>query len=137
MTKAAIHLAFFALATGALGCTFIARGPDDYRKDTRAVLEQRQADVKTCYDAALKADPGAKGIVAVKFKVEKETGKIVNAAIAADQTSAPAALGECVVKSLNGLVLDPPDKRDGEGTFVWDFQPGTAPAPVEAAPAAG
>jgi len=132
MTKAAVKLGFFALATSALGCSFMMRSPEDYRRDTRTVLEQRQAALVTCYDAARKSDPSAKGTVAVKFKIEKDTGKIMNAAVAADQTTAPAALGECVVSSLNGLVLAPPDHKDGEATFVWDFQPGAAPAPSPA-----
>ena len=57
----------------------------------------------------------------VKFTVKKEKGKIVNAKI--DPSSdAPEGLGQCVVKAIDGLALEPPDARDGDATFRWEFQ---------------
>ena len=103
------------------GCSFYARSADDYRKVTREVLETKNGDIKGCYDAALHKDPKLSGTVVVKFTVQSKTGKIINAKVD-PASSAPAGLGECVVKSLDGLAIDPPDKRDGDATFKWDFQ---------------
>lgn len=115
------------IALCAAGCSFHARDAEEYRKVTRELVETRNADVKACYDAALKESPKVQGTVIVNFKVEHETGKIVGATMDEVASSAPANLGECIVKSLDGLVLDPPDARDGQATFQWSFEIG-APA---------
>lgn len=103
------------------GCSFHARDADSYRKATRALLESRSADIKTCYDSELKKDPKVSGVVVVKFKVAKETGAISGAKVDPAST-APASLGDCVVKAIDGLALDPPDEREGDATFQWEFQ---------------
>lgn len=106
----------------ATGCEFHARDADSYRKATRALLETRNSDIKSCYDAELKKDPKVGGVVVVKFTVQKETGTISKAKVVEKKTTAPASLGECVVKAIDGLALDPPDERDGKATFQWEFQ---------------
>lgn len=113
-------VATFALLAG--GCEFHARDADAYRKATRELLETRNADIKACYDKALQGDSKVAGMVVVKFKVEAETGKVMDAKVVPEQTTAPAPLGECVVKALDALVLDPPDARDGDATFQWSFE---------------
>jgi hypothetical protein len=117
-----------AIAIGVVGCSFHARSPEDYRKVTRELLETRNADIQACYDAALKDNPKASGTVIVNFKVEAETGKVTAGAMDEVASSAPATLGECIVKALDGLVLDPPDARTGQATFQWSFEIGPAPA---------
>jgi hypothetical protein len=123
----------FSLAASsfALGCTFMARGPEDYRADTRAVVETRTADIQSCYDSALKADKKLAGSVIVHFTVEHETGAIKEASVLPEST-APESLGTCIVNALNGLTLDPPDERDGDATFVWEFRQAATPAPASA-----
>ena len=119
----------WALASSVLlatGCEFHARDADGYRKATRELLETRNASIQSCYDAALKGDDKVGGLVVVKFKVEAKTGKIVDAKVAPEQTTAPAALSECVVKSIADLVLDPPDEREGDATFQWSFEAKTS-----------
>jgi len=114
------------------GCSFAARSPEMYRDDTKAVLETKNNDIRACYDGVLKATPGVGGKVTVKFNVETEAGKFTNIAVDKPNTTAPADVADCVVKSINGLGVTPPDKREGEATFVWDF---AAPGPgVFAAP---
>jgi hypothetical protein len=109
------------LLCAATGCSFHARDAASYRKDTRALLSTKDADIKSCYDAELKKNPTVSGSVVVKFKVEKETGKITGAKL--DQaTNAPESLGQCVVNAIDGLSLQPPDARDGDATFLWQFQ---------------
>ena len=120
------NIALFTLLTVVAGCSFIARGEDQYRTDTRTLLETRNAQVKSCYDAALEASPNASGDVIVEFTVEKKTGTITNVTVA-DGSSAPAPLQDCVVKALEGLVLTPEDRRDGQATFTYTF---SAPAGV-------
>jgi hypothetical protein len=104
------------------GCSFAARTPEMYRDDTKAVLETKNNDIRACYDGVLKGTPGAGGKVTVKFNVETEAGKFTNIAVDKPNTTAPADVADCVVKSINGLGVTPPDKREGEATFVWDFQ---------------
>jgi hypothetical protein len=112
-----------ALGSLIVGCTFMARGPEDYKRDTRAVIESRNADIKACYDTALAQNQKLKGNVIVHFTVEKETGTIREASVLPEST-APASLGTCIVNALDGLALDPPDERDGDATFVWEFKNG-------------
>lgn len=113
-----------ALGVGSVGCQFIARGPDQYRDDTAALLDQKSGDIKACYDGALKSNKSLQGNVRVKFLVEAETGIIKNAAVDPAGTTAPQELTDCVVNSIQGLALDPADARDGDATFVWEFTVG-------------
>jgi hypothetical protein len=113
-----ISMLLFVVASG---CSFHARDADSYRKATRALLETRNPDIKTCYDSELKKDPKVAGVVVVKFTVQKETGAI-SAAKVDSASTAPATLADCVVKALDGLALDPPDERQGDATFQWEFQ---------------
>ncbi|MDD9934195.1 MAG: AgmX/PglI C-terminal domain-containing protein [Myxococcales bacterium] len=104
------------------GCSFHARDADSYRKVTRELVETRSADIKACYDAQLKDDRSAQGKVVVRFTVQAETGTVTDARVDEDASSAPASLGQCVVKALDGLTLDPPDARKGDATFTWAFE---------------
>jgi hypothetical protein len=105
----------------ASGCSFSARDASTYRKDTRALLATKDPDIKSCYDAELKKDPKVGGTVVVKFKVAKDTGKIGDVKVDKD-SSAPKSLSQCVVQAIDGLALQPPDARDGDATFRWEFQ---------------
>jgi hypothetical protein len=120
-----------ALLLGATACQFHARGPEDYEAETRALLETKNAELKSCYDQVLSQDKMAQGRVGVRFSVEPETGNIVNATVDPALTTAPEPLHQCVLNALNGLQLVPPDAREGQATFVFDFQAaGAAPAPA-------
>jgi hypothetical protein len=130
MTK---HIALIVLV-GAVGCTFIARDTETYRKDTRALIEERNGDIKSCYDTALAANPTQSGDVVVNFTVEKKTGNFTNVAVDPNATTAPEALSNCVLRALEGLKLTPEDQREGQATFTWRFS-AAGGAPVEAAPA--
>ena len=65
----------------ALGCSFHARSPDEYRDATEALLQTKNADVKLCYDEALKTNKDLSGDVTVHFKVEAETGKVFDVTV--------------------------------------------------------
>jgi hypothetical protein len=101
-------------------CQIYARSPEEYRTETRKVLETRSEQVKSCYDTVLKNDANAAGTVVVHFTVKEETGAITAAEVMPEST-APAELGQCIVQALEGLTLDPPDEREGDATFVWEF----------------
>lgn len=124
------------LAIGAAGCSFLARSPTRYRDDTVAVLAQAAGDIKGCYDGVLKTNGSAQGTVMVQFTVDKETGKLSGARADDKGTTAPAELSECVTKAIDGLTLSPPDAREGQATFVYQFEiaPRPAPAPTQPAP---
>ncbi len=120
MTKKLVFMAL--LASTLAGCKFTARAPEEYKSDTDKVIATKQADLKACYDEALKADKTAAGVVKVKFTVEPETGAFQNIAVDEEATTAPAALGDCVVKTLTGLKIDPPDAREGVVTWSYEFK---------------
>jgi hypothetical protein len=108
---------------GAVGCGAGARLPDQYKADTRTLLETRNGDIKACYDAALAQDKNLSGKVVVHFMVEAETGMVKEAAVLPEST-APETLSSCIVNAISGLTLDPPDINDGDATFMWEFQAG-------------
>lgn len=117
-------------ASFSMACSFVARGPDDYRSDTESLVSSKNADIKRCYDAALVNDANVGGDVVVNFTVEKKTGTILNPAVDTERTTAPAELGDCIVQAIDGLVLEPYDRRDGLATFSWSFK-ANPPPPAE------
>jgi hypothetical protein len=127
------------------GCSFMARGEDQYRQDTRAELEKHNAEIKSCYDNALAQDPNMSGTVVVNFSVEKKTGKFTQVSADPSQSTAPETLQNCVVNTIDGLVLMPEDRREGQATFSYVFNaqgmpmeaPGDVPFGDEAAPQEG
>jgi hypothetical protein len=107
---------------GSSGCSFMARGPEQYRDDTRSLLDSRQGQIKSCYDNALAQDQLVGGDVVVTFVVQKKTGDIADVLVAEGGTTAPSSLQECVVTALDGLQLTPEDQRDGIASFTYSFE---------------
>jgi hypothetical protein len=64
----------------------------------------------------------------VQFIVQKATGVIADPRVDPTRSSAPPALGQCVVKAIDGLALAPPDRNEGRATFTYEFKPVAAPA---------
>lgn len=112
-----------ALAMSAFGCSFHARSAEDYESDTTALLKTKEAQLKSCYDEVLKTNPQASGVVSVHFAVEAKTGEIKDATLDKEATTAPDALGQCVLDAIAGLKLEPPDQRTGKASFSYDFLP--------------
>ncbi len=137
-TLSILGLTALALST-TVACA--VRDAQMFSDDTTAVMVTRNPQIKACYDEVLTTDAAAAGNVVVAFTVEKKTGSIINPQIVPERTTAPEGLGQCVLNSINGLALDPPDQNEGAGVFTWTFQPnapieGTVEAtPEEAAPA--
>lgn len=126
MKKALASLATTTLLSTLLGgcsVSYHARSAEDYRQATRTLLETRQEQFRSCYERVIEADPEASGTVAVRFSVEEKTGKI-QSPVALPESSAPEPLRACVVESLEGLALDPPDQRKGDATMVFEFARG-------------
>jgi hypothetical protein len=116
-------LATLGVALGATtACQFHARSAEQYRDATQELLMSRQSQIQSCYDDVLKQDKAAQGMVKVNFTVQKDTGTIVDPAVDPNGTTAPQPLSDCVVNSINGLALTPPDARDGLATFVYEFK---------------
>ena len=111
---------WIAIACALGGCA--VRDAAMYRDDTRKLLEKKEPVLRQCYDAELQKDPQAGGKVIVSFTVQKDSGVIVDPKVDDLQSTPNRALRKCVVDSLQGLTLDPPDERDGEATFTWEFQ---------------
>ncbi len=119
VTGRVISLAGLAFAFG--GCSFVARSPDQYRDDTSNLLASKAPELNACFDNAIKTTPGITGKVTVHFSVERKSGKVLNAVADPARTTAPQPLIDCVTASINGLVLNPPDQRNGDATFEYDF----------------
>jgi TonB family protein len=100
-----------------------ARDVDAYRSDTQKLLDSRSSQLQSCYDDALKSNRKLSGTVTVQFVVEKESGQVVKATIDTAKSTAPPALGQCVLRVVEGLKLEPPDKNEGQATFVYEFKP--------------
>jgi hypothetical protein len=126
-TRNVIDLLAAGLLASAAACSGTARNLEAYRADTNNLLETRTAQLERCYEDALKADETLAGTVTVQFVVEKTTGAIANAAVDQARSTAPPALGQCVVKAIDGLTLAPPDRNEGRATFVYEFKPAAAP----------
>ena len=119
----AIHLIIgLALVASVAACSGTARGLEAYRADTQKLLDSRGAQLKSCYDDALKANDKLSGTVTVQFVIEKKSGSIMNPVVDTAKSTAPAPLGECVVKTIEGLKLDPGDRNEGRATFVYEFK---------------
>ena len=125
-----LGFSLLVLGIAATGCSFAVRAPANYRDDTQALLETRNPQIKACYDDALKVSKEQQGKVTVHFVVAKETGSLTNITAVPAGTTASEPLTKCVVNSLEGLQLQPPDEKDGDATFVYDFTVGPAPAPA-------
>jgi hypothetical protein len=104
-------------------CSATKRSPQIYRADTQKVLETRMAQMESCYAEALKADAKVGGLVTVKLVVEKKTGKLTNVTIDPAKSAAPEPVRLCVLNSLTGLALAPPDANEGQATFVFELRP--------------
>lgn len=112
-------IGLLSLSLGA--CSFAARDAEGYRSATRTLLESQSAALTTCYEGVKAADPGARGVVVVDFNVDADTGTLSGPEIIPGTTTAPAPLQQCVISSLDGLVLEPADRRRGDATFSWEF----------------
>ena len=121
-----IHMRAHTLSALLLSCAALGgcavRSPDMYRDDTRRLLDTRRTILAACYDAELQAHPTANGKVIVRFMVERVSGKVVHPQID-DLLSTPnRTLRGCVLDAWQGLLLAPPDERNGDATFTWEFQ---------------
>ena len=124
MTKTILSLSLLSLAA----CSFMARGEEQYRTDTRQLLETRSSNIRACYDQELAKNSAQSGTVVVTFTVEKKTGLITAVGVDPDQSTAPQGLQDCVITSLEGLQLTPEDRRDGKATFTFAFGSSGKPA---------
>jgi hypothetical protein len=122
-------LMFGSIVLAASACSGTARGLEAYRADTAKLLDTRSAQLQSCYDDALKSNNKLAGTVTIQFVVEKKSGTISNPVVDTAHSTAPAPLGDCVVKALDGLKLDPGDRNEGRATFVYEFKP--APTDVK------
>lgn len=107
------------------GCGSL-RTVDAYRADTTKLLASRSAQLQRCYGEALGADGKAAGTVTVQFVVEGGSGAISRPTVDPAHSAAPPALGRCVVKAIDGLVLAPADSQEARATFVYEFKPAPA-----------
>lgn len=121
------NLVIFASLVALTGCGAAVRSPDMYRDDTQAAFAKKSDAMRACYDAVVKATPGAQGQVAISFDVETDQGKVTNVAVLPGKTTAPPAVADCVTKNIADVGLTPPDGNKGEATWVFDF---VAPAPA-------
>jgi hypothetical protein len=104
-------------------CGGMKRSQTVYRADTQQLLASRTSQLESCYAKTLAANGQASGLVTVSFTVEKKTGKLKEAKADQAHTTAPEPVVLCVLESLAGLTLQPPDGNDGKATFAYDLHP--------------
>ncbi|HEY3819164.1 MAG TPA: hypothetical protein VGL81_18475 [Polyangiaceae bacterium] len=113
------------LSLAAVGCGGALRVGDAYRDDTaKLITAQANPRIHDCFDGMVKTTPGPKslqGTTTVHFTVAKDTGLITNPTVVPESTTAQPPVAQCVVSSLQGLKLDPPDNVDGDATYTWEF----------------
>lgn len=119
LTKFSV-LALLGLAT--VGCSFHARSAKDYADVTQKVLASKNSEIRSCYETVLKQDKKAAGVVAVNFTVEAKTGAIIDPKVDEQNTTAPEPVSACVVDNMAGLKIDPPDQREGQASFAYNFK---------------
>jgi hypothetical protein len=118
--RTAVGLLLLAALSGTSACA--VRSPEMYRDDTRKLLTSKRPVLAACYDAELQTHPQADGKVIVHFTVERDTGRVLNPRID-DLLSTPnRTLRGCVLDAMRGLMLAPPDDRNGDATFTWEFK---------------
>ncbi|PRP96951.1 AgmX/PglI C-terminal domain-containing protein [Enhygromyxa salina] len=122
MTSAAL----VALTLACSACSYIARDAASYERDTSALLDTRDAQLRSCYDAALVRNPNLVGKLTVTFTVEQKTGELTELTWDRNRSTVDELLATCVLTALDGLELAEPDRRDAEATFSYSFrvQPG-------------
>lgn len=121
MRTSTIFCSLFVAAM-ATACSGVKRDAETYRADTRSLLETKNSQVKACYDQALVDDQNVSGEVLVRFKVEKKTGRLYDVAVDPAGTQAPESLQSCIVRAVDGLVLDPVDRREGVASYKYTFK---------------
>lgn len=121
MSTISMKLALLTVLTGAVGCSFYARSPEDYRDEVQKLLDTKAGDIKACYDAGLKGKADLQGRVTVALTVEAETGRLKDVKVDPAGTTAPEELQTCVTSAISGLALAPPDKRDGQAIWIYEF----------------
>jgi hypothetical protein len=113
------------LSLAAVGCGGAIRVGDAYRDDTaKLITAQANPRIHDCFDGMVKTTPGPKslqGTTTVHFTVSKDSGLITNPTVVPESTTAQPPVAQCVVASLQGLKLDPPDNVDGDATYTWEF----------------
>lgn len=120
--RGAMRGAILALALAACGGG-MKRSQTQYRADTQQLLASRASQLETCYAKVLGSDATAAGLVTVRFAVERRTGKLANATVDPARSTAPLPVTLCVLESLAGLSLQPPDRNDGSATFAYELRP--------------
>ena len=104
-----------------VGCAH-ARTSEEYAAATQKAFEEKSPDIKACYDRVLATTPTASGRVTVSFVVEAGSGHIDRGHVDAVQTTAPQQVSECVLATIPTVVISPPDPKDGQASWVWDFK---------------
>jgi hypothetical protein len=107
----------------AAACGGTSRRLEAYRTDTQRLLETRNVALKSCYDNALRSNAKLTGTVTIRFLVEKGTGAVKGASVDGAGSPPPNLLGDCVLQAIDGLKLEPPDRNEGQATFIYEFKP--------------
>jgi hypothetical protein len=108
-----------------VACGGAIRAGDAYRDDTvKLVQAQANPRIQQCFQALVRSVPAPKsleGTTTVSFVVAPDTGIVGSPAIVPGATTTQDPVNQCVLASLAGLKLDPPDTVEGDATFAWQF----------------
>jgi hypothetical protein len=110
-----------AVALVLAGCAH-ARTSDEYAADTQKSLADKAPEIEACYNRVLATTPTAAGRVTVSFVVEADSGHFDQGRVDAAQTTAPQEVSECVLAAIPAVAISPPDRKQGQASWVWEFQ---------------
>jgi outer membrane biosynthesis protein TonB len=88
----------------------------------RRVVRAHIPEIRECYNAALQADPEARGKVVIDFTIGEE-GKVTQAGVASSDMK-DAAAPACMANAINGWLFPKPDGGSVKVSYPFVLEPG-------------
>jgi hypothetical protein len=114
---AAVGVASF----GAAGCSKNGMGAE-VRTDITSRMETVEADVTSCYAAALKKSRKVRGMMILSITAAADTGEFKNITVTRDELGDPE-MKTCVVEEVAKLKLEKPQKTNTTFSYPLRFEP--------------
>lgn len=106
MTRSSIMFVVLAGASALAACKSAGMGPET-RADIAAQMRTAEAPIQACYADALKKNRRARGVIALRFLAEANTGQFTSINVLRDEPGDPA-ITQCVVGEVGKLKLSKP-----------------------------
>ncbi len=114
---------FMLFMASTFACSGVSRSRGAYLDDTAVLLDTREPQVQGCYDQALQRNRALVGKLTLTVRVERGTGKLIAFDWDRNRSTVDELLAVCVMRALEGLRLEDPDRREAEVPYSWVFRP--------------